>query len=107
MMKGLLLAYAVIFCAYFPVGIAGYAAFGNTVDADVLLTVANPQWLIRVANIMVVVHVGASWQVSTTLNISQRQECFVDLVILCTQCQAASPSEHTYCPVQRCRVCRY
>ena len=63
MMRGIFLAYGVIVCAYFPVAIAGYAAFGNTVDADVLLTVAHPGWLIRVANVMVVVHVGASWQV--------------------------------------------
>lgn len=66
MMRGILMAYAVIVCAYFPVGIAGYAAFGNAVDADVLLTVSNPQWLIRIANLMVVVHVGASWQVRST-----------------------------------------
>ena len=63
MMRGLLFAYAVIVCAYFPVAISGYAAFGSGVDADVLLSIAEPRWLIRIANVMVTVHVGASWQV--------------------------------------------
>ena len=63
MMRGIYMAYGVILIAYFPVAITGYLAFGNTVDPDVLLSVGKPAWLTRAANFMVVIHVGASWQV--------------------------------------------
>ena len=63
MMRGLLSAYAVVLVAYFPVASAGYAAFGNVVSPDVLLSVRNPPWLISVANFMVVIHLAASFQV--------------------------------------------
>ncbi len=62
-MCGLLAAYAVIVVAYFPVACAGYARFGNSVNPDVLLSVAHPAWLIKVANLMVCVHIGAAYQV--------------------------------------------
>ena len=57
--------------AYFPVAIAGYTAFGNAVDADVLLSVGRPAWLTRAANAMVVVHVIASWQVRASWGLVQ------------------------------------
>ena len=63
MMRGLLAAYSVVLIAYFPVAGAGYAAFGNGVSPDVLLSVAEPAWLISAANFMVVVHLAASYQV--------------------------------------------
>ena len=65
MMRGIYMAYVVILIAYFPVAICGYLAFGSSVDPDVLLSVGKPAWLTRAANFMVVVHVGASWQVWT------------------------------------------
>ena len=64
MMKGVYVAYGVTAVAYFCVACAGYAAFGNTVQADVLLSISSPSGLIAAANIMVVVHVAASYQVS-------------------------------------------
>ena len=63
MMRGLIAAYLVVLVAYFPTASAGYAAFGNTVSPDVLLSVSKPAWLIRAANFMVVVHLAASFQV--------------------------------------------
>ena len=65
MMKGVYVAFAVVTLAYFPVACAGYAAFGNEVNADVLLSVSNPPALIAIANFMVVVHIGASYQVGS------------------------------------------
>ena len=63
MMRGLFAAYSVVLIAYFPVASAGYAAFGNGVSPDVLLSASKPAWLISVANFMVVVHLAASYQV--------------------------------------------
>ncbi len=64
MMKGIYFAYVVVTLAYFPVATAGYAAYGNDVNADVLLSVSRPAGLIAVANFMVVIHIAASYQVS-------------------------------------------
>ena len=44
---------------------AGYAAFGNSVSPDILLSVRKPAWLISLANFMVVIHLAASFQVSS------------------------------------------
>ncbi|KAK9831112.1 hypothetical protein WJX74_003668 [Apatococcus lobatus] len=63
MMFGLFTAYAVIIVAYFPVACAGYARFGNSVNPDVLLSVQRPAWLIKAANLMVCIHIGAAYQV--------------------------------------------
>lgn len=63
MMKGIYLAYVIIVFAYFGVSIAGFAAYGNTTNPDILLSISEPQWLIKIANLMVVVHVAASFQV--------------------------------------------
>ena len=63
MMAGVYAAYLVTVAAYFGVAITGYAAFGNAVNADVLLSVHRPVWLIRLANLFVVVHLAASYQV--------------------------------------------
>lgn len=63
MMNGIYLAYGLIIAAYFGVSIAGFGAFGNTINPDVLLSISKPDWLIKIANLMVVVHVAASFQV--------------------------------------------
>ena len=62
-MKGIYAAYILIVVAYFGVSIAGFAAFGNSINPDILLSISKPQWLIKAANLMVVVHVAASFQV--------------------------------------------
>lgn len=67
MMKGIYFAYVIVTVAYFPVATAGYAAFGNQVNADVLLSVSRPAGLIAVANFMVVIHIAASYQVHLSL----------------------------------------
>lgn len=64
MMNSIYFAYVVVTLAYFPVATAGYAAYGNEVNADVLLSVSQPPALIAVANFMVLVHIAASYQVS-------------------------------------------
>lgn len=68
MMKGIYFAYVIVTLAYFPVATAGYAAFGNQVNADVLLSVSRPAGLIEVANFMVVIHIAASYQVHPLLH---------------------------------------
>ncbi len=63
MMAGVYAAYVVVVLAYFGVAVTGYAAFGNAVNADVLLSVQHPAWLISTANFFVVIHLAASYQV--------------------------------------------
>jgi amino acid permease len=63
MWKGVVVAYIIIAACYFPVALAGYWAFGNQVDENILITLEKPWWLIAVANMMVVVHVVGSYQV--------------------------------------------
>lgn len=63
MWKGVMVAYAVVAACYFPVAIAGYWAFGQTVEDNVLITLEKPTWLIAMANLMVVVHVIGSYQI--------------------------------------------
>ena len=79
MMRGLCAAYGVVLVAYFPVASAGYAAFGNVVSPDVLLSVRNPAWLISLANFMVVVHLAAAFQVRSpaTLSLSLPMQRFL------------------------------
>ncbi len=69
MMNSIYFAYVVVTFAYFPVATAGYAAYGNEVNADVLLSVSQPPALIAVANFMVLVHIAASYQVSIVMKI--------------------------------------
>ena len=63
MWKGVVVAYIIIAACYFPVALAGYWAFGNQVDENILIALNKPKWLIAVANMMVVVHVVGSYQV--------------------------------------------
>ncbi|KAI3427219.1 hypothetical protein D9Q98_007154 [Chlorella vulgaris] len=63
MMRGLGISYVVVILAYYGVAISGYAAFGGGVSSDVLLNIKEPVALIAAANLMVVLHVAAAWQV--------------------------------------------
>lgn len=63
MMRGVGMAYGIVISAYFAVAISGYAAFGATVQPDVLLSIRKPTALIDAANLMVVLHVAAGYQV--------------------------------------------
>jgi amino acid permease len=63
MMKGIAVAYVVVILAYFSVAISGYAAYGATVRPDVLLSISHPVPLIDAANLMVVLHVAAGYQI--------------------------------------------
>uniref|UniRef100_A0ACD5T734 Uncharacterized protein n=1 Tax=Avena sativa TaxID=4498 RepID=A0ACD5T734_AVESA len=63
MWKGVVVAYVIIALHYFPVALIGYWAFGNTVKDNILITLNKPNWLIAIANMMVVLHVVGSYQV--------------------------------------------
>lgn len=63
MWKGVIIAYVIVACCYFPVAIPGYLAFGSMVQDDVLLSSENPRLAICVANFMVFMHVLGSYQV--------------------------------------------
>ncbi|KAL4442421.1 hypothetical protein ABPG77_005005 [Micractinium sp. CCAP 211/92] len=63
MMRGVGLSYVVVILAYYGVAITGYAAFGAGVSSDVLLNIKEPAGLMAAANLMVVLHVAAAWQV--------------------------------------------
>jgi hypothetical protein len=63
MMYGVGASYVIVVSAYFSVAIAGYAAFGGAVAADVLLSVHRPLVLVDIANFMVVLHVAAGYQI--------------------------------------------
>jgi len=63
MWKGVVVAYLVVAICYFPVAIIGYWAYGNQVGDNIITYVARPEWLVAVANLMVVVHVIGSYQI--------------------------------------------
>eukprot|EP01025_Chloroclados_australasicus_P061871 TRINITY_DN8126_c0_g2_i1.p1 TRINITY_DN8126_c0_g2~~TRINITY_DN8126_c0_g2_i1.p1 ORF type:complete len:450 (-),score=25.83 TRINITY_DN8126_c0_g2_i1:237-1586(-) len=63
MMYAVTISYVVVVLCYFTVAISGYAAFGNTVDADVLVSISNPHWMVALGNSMVLFHLLASYQV--------------------------------------------
>jgi len=64
MWRGALGAYFINALCYFPVAFIGYWAFGQDVDDNVLVALQRPAWLIASANLMVVIHVIGSYQVS-------------------------------------------
>ena len=64
MWRGVKVAYAIVAAGYFPVALIGYWAYGNQVTDDVITFVSYPTWLVFIANIMVVIHVIGSYQVS-------------------------------------------
>lgn len=63
MMKGIAVAYVVVVSTYFSVAISGYAAYGQSVEPDVLLSITKPEVLVDIADLMVVLHVAAGYQV--------------------------------------------
>lgn len=63
MMKAIGASYIVVFFTYYSVGISGYAAFGSSVEPDILLSIKRPHILVDIADVMVVVHVAAGYQV--------------------------------------------
>lgn len=64
MWKGVILAYGIVGLCYFSVAIAGYWAFGNSVEDNILVSLNKPAWLIVAANAFVVIHVIGSYQVA-------------------------------------------
>ncbi|XP_059283228.1 lysine histidine transporter 2-like [Lycium ferocissimum] len=63
MWRGVILAYVIVLVCYFPVAFLGYAAFGNSVADNILISLQKPRWLICMANAGVVIHVIGSYQI--------------------------------------------
>ncbi|KAF0927235.1 hypothetical protein E2562_031178 [Oryza meyeriana var. granulata] len=63
MWLGVVVAYAIVALCYFTVAFAGYYAFGNAVQPNVLISLEKPRWLVALANLMVVIHVIGGYQV--------------------------------------------
>jgi amino acid permease len=63
MMKAVGVSYVLVFVLYYSVAITGYAAFGSHVEPDILLSIKKPAWLVDIADMMVVFHVAAGYQV--------------------------------------------
>ena len=91
-MWGVALAYACIAYCYFCVAFAGYWAFGNKVNSNIMLSVAHPTWLVAVANMLVVVHVFGSYQVNFCLTWGSGHPELLAYCVLYT-CYGASFSE--------------
>ena len=79
-MWGVALAYTAIAYCYFCIAFGGYWAFGNGVASNVMLSVGRPSWLVGVANLLVVIHVFGSYQVSSS------SDCFANM----SDCQLLS-----------------
>ena len=65
MMRGVYVAYAVVSWCYFGVSCAGYWAFGNNVQSNVIFSIGHPKWMVAMADLFVTVHVIGSYQVRT------------------------------------------
>ncbi|XP_059632994.1 lysine histidine transporter-like 5 [Cornus florida] len=63
MWKGCIVAYAIVALCYFSVAVAGFWAFGDLVEDDVLVSLEKPRSIIAIANFMVFIHVLGSYQV--------------------------------------------
>lgn len=63
MMKAVGVSYVLVFVLYYSVATTGYGAFGSSVEPDILLSIKHPAWLVDVADLMVVFHVAAGYQV--------------------------------------------
>lgn len=66
MMKGINFTYIVVAACYFPMAIAVFNAYGNKISHNVLdfmFDKVNPAWIIT-TNIMLIIHLVGSYQVS-------------------------------------------
>lgn len=81
MWRGVVVAYIVVALCYFPVSLVGYWAFGNSVSDNILKSLEKPRWLIALANMMVVVHVIGSYQVTAQNKTKPNQANFLYLYI--------------------------
>ncbi|KAJ8564977.1 hypothetical protein K7X08_001437 [Anisodus acutangulus] len=63
MWKGVIVAYIIVAICYFPMAFIGYAAFGRSVESNILISLEKPAWLIIIANAFVVIHVIGSYQI--------------------------------------------
>ena len=73
MFKGLLICYAVVLSTFFSVSISGYWAFGNLASGNIFLNFAPsgepaliPNWLIILANILILTQLFAVSLVSSS-----------------------------------------
>eukprot|EP01025_Chloroclados_australasicus_P054978 TRINITY_DN657_c2_g1_i8.p1 TRINITY_DN657_c2_g1~~TRINITY_DN657_c2_g1_i8.p1 ORF type:complete len:410 (-),score=13.82 TRINITY_DN657_c2_g1_i8:856-2085(-) len=63
MRLGITGAYIIGLVVYSLVGFVGYAAFGSEVQDNILVSVAKPNWLVVIANVMVVVSISTAIQI--------------------------------------------
>ena len=67
---------AIMMIFYLLVGCAGYAAFGNSISGNILEQFDGPQWVLDMANAMVLLHLIPAFQVY-----SQPFLCFMEAQI--------------------------
>ena len=60
-MRGVYVSYVIVAWTYFGVAFAGYWAFGNLVEDNVLFSLSDPKGVIAMASIFVLVHVLGSY----------------------------------------------
>lgn len=59
--KGICVAFVIVNFCYWPVSIAGYWAYGNAAQDNILSNVSGPPWMLAFAYMLIVVHmVGAN-----------------------------------------------
>ncbi|CAA7055379.1 unnamed protein product [Microthlaspi erraticum] len=75
--KGVVVAYAIVIICYLAVATAGFWAFGNVVEDNILVSLQKPSWLIAVANFMVFLHVVGSYQVFAMPVFDAIESCLV------------------------------
>ncbi|PSC69282.1 Amino acid permease 2 isoform A [Micractinium conductrix] len=63
MRRAITFSVCIMTALYVGVACSGYAAFGNTVSSSIMTAFTSPAWLVDVANIMVVVHLGPAYQI--------------------------------------------
>jgi len=63
MRKGIFLAYSLIGATYFMLAIAGYWAFGNSVQPFLLNSLSHPTWAVTLANLFAIIQVLGCYQI--------------------------------------------
>ena len=86
-MKGVYFAYAFVCYCYFTVAIAGYWAFGQRVQDNVMLSIARPKWVVAAADMFVVIHVFGSYQVCSPYLLVV---CLADSIMSCCSLSGCS-----------------